>query len=334
LAEEIARFTLVELLVVIAIIGILIALLLPAIQAAREAARKIQCANNIKQLGLATMNFISSKKAFPVGLQGPSAFHSGVAAYEGPVWTNIMIEVLPYIEQTNLQSAFDKSVPTGNAVSKNTIAPSGTNSIASQVVVNFRCPSSQLAPHNEVGGFIFGTNDYAGNGGVRIYHPTDKTLPDTKAYSAAKYYQDQLWNGGLFNIVERGDNGTGVRQVTDGLSKTLMFGERNHFEPEGTVGRITGYPLEDWCGWAWTRVVNSVGDNLGHSSVPINYVLPPDTKQTLAAVDRICNWGSRHSGGANFCLADGSVSFYADTMDLPVLQALSTIQGGETATAP
>src|SRR5262249_34442484 len=107
-------FTLVELLVVIAIIGVLVALLLPAIQAAREAARRTQCANNIKQLGLAAMNFISVKKAFPVGLQGPSVFHSGDPNYEGPVWTNVMVEVLPFIEQTNLQSAFDKAHATGN----------------------------------------------------------------------------------------------------------------------------------------------------------------------------------------------------------------------------
>jgi prepilin-type N-terminal cleavage/methylation domain-containing protein/prepilin-type processing-associated H-X9-DG protein len=327
-------FTLVELLVVIAIIGILVALLLPAIQAAREAARKIQCANNIKQLGLATMNFISAKKAFPVGLQGPSALHVGVAAYEGPVWTNLFVEVLPYIEQANLQSAFDKTVPTGNAVSKNTIGPGNTTSIASQIVVNFRCPSSQVPPQNNIDGFIFGVNDYAGNGGVRIYHPTDASLPDTKVLSAAKYYQGQLWNGGLFNIVERGDSGTGIRQVTDGLSKTLMFGERNHLDPDGNVASLTSYPLEGWCGWAWTKVVNSVGDNLGHSPVPINYVLPADNKQTLAARNRICNWGSLHSGGANFCLADGSVNFYADSMDLTVLQALATIQGGETASAP
>src|SRR4029077_20953851 len=184
------------------IIGILVALLLPAIQAAREAARKIQCANNIKQLGL-------------------SAFYPpGDLNHSGPVWTNLMIEVLPYIEQGNLQSAFDKKNPTGNATGPNTIGPGDTNSIASQVVVNFRCPSSQLPPQNTVDGYVFGTNDYAGNGGVRIYHPTDKTLPEKKAYAAAKYYQGQLWNGGLFNIVERGDTGTGIRQVTDGLSKT------------------------------------------------------------------------------------------------------------------
>jgi prepilin-type N-terminal cleavage/methylation domain-containing protein/prepilin-type processing-associated H-X9-DG protein len=325
-------FTLVELLVVIAIIGILVALLLPAIQAAREAARKIQCANNIKQLGLATMNFISAKKNFPVGLQGPSVFHPGDKNYEGPVWTNLMVEVLPYIEQANLQTQFDKTVQTGNATTKNTIGPNVTNSIAAQVITNFRCPTSQLPPTNQIDGYVFGTNDYAGNGGVRIYHPTDDVT--RKPNAGAKYYKGQLWNGGLFSIVERGDLGIGLKQVTDGLSKTLMYGERNHTEPEGTVARLTSYPLEGWCGWAWTKVVNSVGDNLGHSTEQINWVLPPNTTDTRLAWDRISNWGSLHNGGANFCLADGSVSFLSDSMDLTVLQALSTIQGGETDSVP
>jgi prepilin-type N-terminal cleavage/methylation domain-containing protein/prepilin-type processing-associated H-X9-DG protein len=325
-------FTLVELLVVIAIIGILVALLLPAIQAAREAARKIQCANNIKQLGLATMNFVSSKKDFPVGLQGPTenprAANDTDPKYAGPVWTNLFVEVLPYIEQTNLLTQFDKTVPTGNTTSKNTVAPGATTSIAAQVVVNFRCPSSQLIPQNTVSGYIFGTNDYAGSGGTRIYHPS-AVNDDHKIGAGAKAKND-----GLFNIVERGDHGVGIKQVTDGLSKTFMFGERSRDDPGGIVLAKTNYPLEGWCGWAWTSRENSVGDNLGHTAVPINYQIPQDgTATSFMAYDRISNWGSYHNGGANFCLADGSVNFIADSMDLTVLQALSTIAGGETASA-
>jgi prepilin-type N-terminal cleavage/methylation domain-containing protein/prepilin-type processing-associated H-X9-DG protein len=323
-------FTLVELLVVIAIIGILVALLLPAIQAAREAARKIQCANNIKQLGLATMNFISAKKLFPVGLQGPSALHNADPAYEGPVWTNVMIELLPFIEQANLLSTFDKKSGTGNAAGPNTGTGDGsTNTVAAQIIVNFRCPSTTLPPQTKSPGgsltFVFGTNDYAGNGGTRIYEP----LSDVRKLRAAAKSR----NDGLFNIVERGDGGTGIRQVTDGLSKTLMFGERNHEDPEFDKSSQQ-YTLDQWCGWAWTLKYNSVGDNLGHSAVPINYTIPTGQGGGFANNDRVCAWGSYHSGGANFCLADGSVSFYADSMDLTVLQALSTIANGETASAP
>jgi prepilin-type N-terminal cleavage/methylation domain-containing protein len=313
-------FTLVELLVVIAIIGILVALLLPAIQAAREAARRTQCANNQKQLGLAAMNYLTGKKNFPVGLQGPVLTTPGRVT--SGVYTNLFIELLPYLEQSNLQTNFDKSTPTGNYAGPNTTGSSGpASSIAAQIIVNFRCPDTQLPPQNEVTGYVFGTNDYAGNGGTRIYHPSSDSR---RPLAAAKTVND-----GLFNLVEPNHVGVGIRQVTDGLSKTLMFGERNHEDPE--FDRLyPEYPLAGWCGWAWTGQIESVGDNLGHSAVPINYMIPVGATGTNLRNDRLAAWGSYHPGGANFCLADSSVDFIADSMELSVLQALSTIRGGET----
>src|SRR5262249_44735330 len=110
-------FTLVELLVVIAIIGILIALLLPAVQAARIAALRTSYKNNIKQLGLACMNYLSARKKFPVGLSGPSVTSAGGGQ---KVWTNVMVELLPFIEQANIVANFDKTKPTGNSPGPNT----------------------------------------------------------------------------------------------------------------------------------------------------------------------------------------------------------------------
>ncbi len=324
-------FTLVELLVVIAIIGVLVALLLPAIQAAREAARRTQCANNQKQLGLAALNYITGKRNFPPGLQGPYIYAKGkVYKSQGgphdPVWTNCMAELLPYIEQQDLLANFDRTVPTSNSAGPNTGTSGDTNTIAAQVIVNFRCPDTQLPPQNEVNGYFFGTNDYAGNGGTHIYYPSDDGDPNTPGVQAVG---SKAFNDGLFNLVEPGDVGVAVRKVTDGMSKTLMFGERNHEDPE--FDRIyPTYPLAGWCGWAWTAVVNSVGDNLGHSAVPINYMIPPGKGTNDLRDKRLCAWGSFHPGGANFCKADGSVSFYADAMELNVLQALSTIRGEET----
>ncbi|MGD9635842.1 MAG: DUF1559 domain-containing protein [Pirellulales bacterium] len=316
-------FTLVELLVVIAIIGILVALLLPAIQAARGAARRTQCANNQKQLGLSAMNYLTGKKNFPVGLHGPYIFATGRVTFKSPqtAYTNVFIELLPFIEQANLQTNFDRSQPTGNTAGPNTSPAGSTDTIAAQIIPNFRCPDTRLPPQNEVTGFIFGTNDYAGNGGTRIYHPQS----DTRRKNAAA----KSINDGLFNLVEPNDLGIGIRQVTDGLSKTFMFGERNHEDPE--FDRIyPTYPLPQWCGWAWTSNVESVGDNLGHSAVPINYVIPVGATGNEVRNDRLGAWGSYHPGGANFCLADCSVTFYSDSMDLAVLQALSTIAGAET----
>src|SRR5262245_6259665 len=97
-SSRLRGFTLVELLVVIAIIGILIALLLPAVQAAREAARRTQCKNNMKQLGLACLNYVNAKRIFPVGLQGPAL----VSTAPPRIWTNVAVELLPFIEQANI----------------------------------------------------------------------------------------------------------------------------------------------------------------------------------------------------------------------------------------
>jgi prepilin-type processing-associated H-X9-DG protein len=91
--------------------------------------------------------------------------------------------------------------------------------------------------------------------------------------------------------------------------------------------------MDQWCGWAWNNQRNAVGDVLGHTAVPINWKFPTgggDNEQN----DRIGAFGSYHSGGANFCFADCSVTFLKDDIELTVLQALSTIRGGETVAAP
>jgi len=275
------------------------------------------------------MNFLTGKKNFPVGLQGPLLLSP--AGTPSKVWTNVMVELLPFIEQADLQRNFDKTKGTGNAAGPNTGTAGDTNSIAAQIISSFKCPDTRLQPQNTVSGFVFGTNDFAGNGGTRIYHPKNMPTspkPGDKAYSAAKQIND-----GLFNLVEPNDTGVAVRKITDGLSKTLMFGERNHEDPE--FDRLySAYKLPEWCGWAWTSDINSVGDNLGHAAVPINYMIPVGATGTDVVNDRLSAWGSYHPGGANFCLADCSVSFYADSMELTVLKALSTIRGEETVSPP
>jgi prepilin-type N-terminal cleavage/methylation domain-containing protein/prepilin-type processing-associated H-X9-DG protein len=307
-------FTLVELLVVIAIIGILVALLLPAIQAARAAALRTSCKNNIKQLGLAGQSYLSTHKRFPVGLQGPQLVVAAKAPY-----TNLMIEIMPFIEQDNLVKAFDKKTPTGNQAGPNTGTAGSTTSIAAQVITNFICPSSPLPTTNTVSGFVFGSNSYAGNGGTRIYEFRSNS---SSLVSARKN------NDGLFNHVNPDDKGVALRAVSDGLSKTLMFGERKLDDPE--FDRLySTFPLAGWSGWAWTETKNSIGDYTGHSAAPINYTIPPNASGNNFVDLRLSAWGSFHTGGATFCMADGSVHFLEEDMELKTLQALSTIRKGE-----
>jgi prepilin-type N-terminal cleavage/methylation domain-containing protein/prepilin-type processing-associated H-X9-DG protein len=323
-------FTLVELLVVIAIIGVLIALLLPAVQQAREAARMSQCANNLKQLGLACLNYVDTKRAFPVGLQGPSGLNCSSTVAPSYPATNLMIEVLPYIEGENLIATFNKNVITTDQKETNGntgIGNGATNTVAAQVIYNFRCPSDSYLPlTTNTGGYVFGLNTYAGSGGTLIYNFYSG---NTSWTGAAKKN-----NNGIFNIVEHGDIGVSPRTVTDGMSKTLLYGERNHQDAQFD-SLYPSFPLATWSGWAWTYPCNAVGDNLGHTAVPINYNIPIGVANTTLAINnRLAAWGSFHSGGANFCFADGSVLFLADTTDLVgVLQPLSTIRGGEVIDA-
>ncbi len=299
------------------------------------------------------MNYVDTRKVFPVGLQGPYGLACSLTATETTATvhgtytvpaTNLMIEVLPFIEGGTLIATFNKNVitndssqPKGNSGNGN--AATAASALSAQVIYPLRCPSDDLLPlvtppvKGQLIGtdYIFGLNTYCGNGGTMIYG----------------FYQNTGWPGaakvnnkGLFNIVEHGDVGISPRIVTDGLSKTLMYGERAHYDP--VFDQIyTTEPIANWSGWAWTFPCNSVGDNLGHTAAPINYMLPATaltssaTAQTAYINNRLASWGSFHPNGANFSFADGSVQFLIDETDLVgVLQPLSTIKGGEIFDMP
>jgi prepilin-type N-terminal cleavage/methylation domain-containing protein/prepilin-type processing-associated H-X9-DG protein len=318
-----SAFTLIELLVVIAIIAVLIGLLVPAVQKVREAANRASCSNNLKQLGLAAHNYHGVSKRFPAGINLPISAASGAVFPTNFLVTsgkigqpphgqeNLFISwpeaLFPFFEQDNLLKVLNLS----QREYANCLGP---NSTGAQVVNILLCPSDILT--NQVttyttGGktYYFGMNSYGANGGTRSWYITSMTTD------------------GVFWINSR----VRIADITDGTSNTLLFGERYHQDPAYTDIATLG-------GWAWANY-NAPQDYILSTAVPVNFQLAPGTRVGSPAFpedDRVCAFGSGHTGGANFCFADGSVKYLTLTNvgDLPLLQALSTRAGHEPISLP
>ena len=312
-------FTLVELLVVIAIIGILVGLLLPAVQAAREAARRMQCSNNVKQLGLAFHNYESSTKSFPINYatRGKLGFPNtgpGIAN-SGRSWLQM---VLPYIEQTNLYNNIDFNVglqgTTANIV-KNRI-------VAATVVKSFLCPSDDSSEDGLLNNRSDLNNpDPLGKWGVTNY----------KACAGSN------WNAGLFAWVNSGVTGVGGKNAgnSDGLNSGngVICSNQTDVNPptrirdlsDGTSNTyIIGEAMAGWSQWNWWYNPNAV---TATCAIPLNRVL----KVAKALNDWPNNYAfaSRHTGGGQFGLGDGSVRFVSDNIDTITYRAFATLSSGE-----
>ena len=287
-------FTLIELLVVIAIIGLLIALLLPAVQSAREAARRSQCLNNLKQIGLALANYESAQKTLPPGyITGVDPTGNDL----GPGWGWASM-ILPQIEQAPLFSAINFSIPiVGQTVRLTTLSaylcPSDPAPLAWPVSMRDASGNpisllGQVAASNHVG--VFGTSDPGVDGDGLFYRN-----------SAVAY-----------------------RDITDGLSQTLAVGERGHRLGEATwTGSVPGAVLfpADNDGIGYPRAEDAAGMILGHAGGRRG---PGDPN------GEVNQFFSEHPGGVNFLFADGSVRFLKTTLSSPTFHALATRAGGET----
>jgi prepilin-type N-terminal cleavage/methylation domain-containing protein/prepilin-type processing-associated H-X9-DG protein len=311
-------FTLVELLVVITIIGVLIALLLPAVQAARESGRRNMCLNNMRQLILAAQNFYATNDRFATGLV---AVDAEAGNFSGG--TNLWVEMLPYVEEVNLKAKWDLDDYRKNIAG-------GNSAVSAQVVPVLVCPSDplpstihdlQLEPPYEWMNGVYGLGSYGGNSG-------------TRSFGNAETPQSE---DGVFFTRSR----VRMAMITDGAAQTLAFGERSHEDrkfDDLTAAFDPGMgPLASWGAWcSASHEFGSQADVFLSSLVPINYTVPPDAADGNWDWEdaRLSAFGSGHPGGANFAFVDGSARLIADSLSLKELQALSTRAGSEVAETP
>ena len=288
-------FTLVELLVVITLITLMIGLLMTGVQRVREAANRMTCQNNLKQLALAAINHYDTKGSFPTGVH---------IADEPPTGTSWEIELLSEIEQAALQGQLNDPL----LIEKD--LPLGYNAPTARVLNIFVCPSDPLpAPVQQCPACneFYAVGSYGGNAG-------------TGFYSGAKEARD-----GIFFT----DSKIRLSDVADGTSNTFLLGERFHLD-RAYDAFAAQYANEYWplSGLGkWANFCFPAHHMLG-AAVPINYRTPPIP--TPAEVkDRVDAFGSGHPGGANFGFGDGSVRFLNDQTPLATLQAFSTRAGGE-----
>jgi len=342
-------FTLIELLVVIAIIGVLIALLLPAVQAAREAARRAQCTNNLKQIGLAIFNYESAQGSFPPGMLTRSQRDLPTACNNNQAHTMFAF-ILPYMEQQNVYSAINFDLPAwgwsgGQSTTVGGVVGSWGLSQATAYtakIAAFLCPSDQYTKHNNPSvtdvivnatGNPYSPSSYAGVAGkieTGYYGYYGYNIPYCEVNS-------NLAPDGIFgkNYAYR------IADVRDGTSNTLMVGETSRFvnEPASNFNewnRGPGAFIDDVGSGIRMQVVAYTVPkiNAAQTGLSPSYLVDPFNWWNLAVYPQSFQEGtfgfrSLHPGGANFLVGDGTVKFVKQTLNPTVYQALGTKAGGE-----
>ncbi len=315
-------FTLIELLVVIAIIAVLIALLLPAVQSAREAARRAQCVNNLKQIGLAMHNYHDSMNCFPMsmGLDAPGFGYPEPVSYSG------LSMLLPYLEQTVVFNSINYSILRGDP---------GNNTAMATAVNSFLCPTDPQQGNLPPG--------QAGEN----YHPNSgNTIDYVWGVSDPWGFNTSLppFNGVFYPV-----SYTWIAEITDGTSNTAAFGEMG-------LGDMSNAIATERTDQFWTQTWPSTPDqaiaqcqsfpasNLayqglstdgvpwieGSTSAMYNHVNTPNKRSCIFPPGRIMNTAnSFHPGGVNLAVCDGSVRFVKDSVSLPTWRALGSRNGGE-----
>jgi prepilin-type N-terminal cleavage/methylation domain-containing protein/prepilin-type processing-associated H-X9-DG protein len=300
-------FTLIELLVVIAIIAILIGLLVPAVQKVRDAAARTQCQNNLKQWGLAAHNYHNSLRKLPPGINKN-------APDVGRRY-NWIIALQAYLEQENITRKWDYTNFNNNYLDPATGKRGGPNTPIGLTFDTLTCPSDAM-PSPAVDNVQDPPDWWALN--------TYCACAGTVSYPNGAQSKDGLF---LYNQTPYR-----ITDIPDGTSNTLLIGERYHGDP---IYDSDPYVSDKLYFWAWARYSSNSGDVLFGTGVAINWKLPanfatlPNDQKNLMIAQRRSNAGSGHTGGANFCFADGSVRFLSETISPVTYQALGTRAGGE-----
>ncbi|MEZ5943304.1 MAG: DUF1559 domain-containing protein [Planctomycetaceae bacterium] len=312
-------FTLIELLVVIAIIAVLIALLLPAVQQAREAARRSQCKNNLKQIGLALHNYHDSFTVFPAGAYWSLPTSNGCTQGNHQKGS-ILVHLLPYVDQAPLYNLYDFSQCNIDGQTY----PGSTKTLAQTVIPVYICPSDTTGNFGAGGrgsqnytACVGATNTSGANGNPNCSCPNSTfqqwVLPNTGGSNTS----------GMFTRAWRSSS---MRDNTDGMSNTIYFGEvrpgcSNHHNN----------------GWS----ISNNGNGLTGTTIPINYDSCNTSTNTPPAgmgCEYRCNWvtelgyKSMHVGGAQFLMGDGAVRFLSENIDMTTYSRLGAKADGFVAT--
>jgi prepilin-type processing-associated H-X9-DG protein len=333
--------TWVEVVIILVVVGILVALLLPALQMGREATRRMQCTNSICQLGLALHNYAEANKVFPPGTlcatspTQPSNQYDvwGEAADTGKGFqgTGFLLRILPYLEDEHFAKAWNY----GYGISNTTVVHGASNySLANRDIKGFYCPSRRdgLRPGDNVmmllPSWTGGGTDYGGCAGryAAFTLQTGYNLCDATMYYKPNFYpapfkgQADDTAAKRWGIFGRVNVSTSFKEISDGTSYTFMTGE---------LQRVTTISPTSKDGWAigGPATLFTTGAMMSFNGTTVTNVASP----TAGALSNNMFWGSPgsdHVGGANYGMADGSVRFYSTAMDANIFALMGSMADG------